>query len=131
MSAEAGSSRILLPTRCADQRFSSAAGAAIPDRASDGSGLKYIARGARRYFFWHLSGRTDRKLVDDYLNQAPVRKLHIGCGSNVIPGWLNADYFPRSRNILHLDATKPFSLLGSDIFDYVFSEHMIEPAFTG
>ncbi len=46
MSAEAGSSRISLPTRCADQRFSSAAGAAIPDRASDGSGLRRASAAA-------------------------------------------------------------------------------------
>lgn len=51
--------------------------------------------------------------------------LHIGCGGNIIDGWLNSDFKPVSDNILHLDATKRFPF-ENDIFDYIFSEHMIE-----
>jgi len=40
-------------------------------------------------------------------------------------GWLNADYFPASREILHLDATKTFPF-SDGAFDYVYCEHMIE-----
>jgi predicted SAM-dependent methyltransferase len=42
-----------------------------------------------------------------------------------MPGWLNADLFPWSVRLLHLDATEPFPI-GSVEIDYVFSEHMIE-----
>jgi predicted SAM-dependent methyltransferase len=92
------------------------------------SSVRSVARDARHFLssnVRHLR-HVDKRLVDDYHKRAPVRKLHIGCGSNVISGWLNADYYPKSPNILHLDATRPFSLLESRSFDYVFSEHMIE-----
>jgi predicted SAM-dependent methyltransferase len=77
---------------------------------------------------WHRKrrfGRLDRQLVEQYLRQSQVQKLHIGCGGNLLPGWLNADFLPESRDVLHIDATKPF-LFPNDAFDYVFSEHMIE-----
>src|SRR4030095_12453732 len=47
------------------------------------------------------------------------------CGDHLLDGWLNADLFPRSAMVLHLDATGPFPF-GDEEFDYVFSEHMIE-----
>ena len=68
---------------------------------------------------------VDRNIVANYLSQNNVRKLHIGCGSHILPGWLNSDYFTRSSDILHLDATRPFPF-NDDEFDYIFSEHMIE-----
>jgi predicted SAM-dependent methyltransferase len=72
--------------------------------------------------FWHV----DRKLANAYLNEKNERKrLHIGCGGNVLPGWLNSDYYPRSPSILYIDATEQFPF-GDGIFDYIFSEHMIE-----
>src|SRR5271166_3809034 len=51
-------------------------------------------------------------------------RLQIGCGSNVLPGWINTDMIPR-RGIIHLDVSKPFPL-SSDRLRYVFSEHLIE-----
>jgi predicted SAM-dependent methyltransferase len=53
------------------------------------------------------------------------RKLHIGCGSNLLEGWVNTDLEPTSSRVTALDATKPFPF-ESNSFDYVFSEHMIE-----
>ena len=68
---------------------------------------------------------SDRLLVKRYLGQRETRKLHIGCGGNVLKNWLNTDYFPETRDVIHLDATQryPFS---DNTFDYIFSEHMIE-----
>ena len=77
---------------------------------------------------WHIQrdlAGTDRNIIDDYFKEHGIRKLHIGCGPNVLHGWLNSDYYPQSAQILHLDATEPFPFK-NDEFDYVFSEHMIE-----
>jgi hypothetical protein len=68
---------------------------------------------------------TDRALVTHYLDQHEQRRLQIGCGGNLRSGWLNSDYYPRSAQILHLDATRAFPLPSSS-FDLVYSEHMIE-----
>ncbi len=70
-------------------------------------------------------GRIDRELIDKYISTEELRKLHIGCGEKTINGWLNADFFPWSAAVLHLDATKHFPM-DDQQFDYVFSEHMIE-----
>lgn len=52
--------------------------------------------------------------------------LHIGCGANVLPGWLNTEFEDRPpRKGIFLDATKPFPL-PDESFEFVFSEHMIE-----
>jgi predicted SAM-dependent methyltransferase len=72
-----------------------------------------------------MFGLTDLQLIDDYLQYAEIKKLHIGCGENILSGWLNSDYQPISDDILNLDATKAFSIKNNK-FDYVFSEHMIE-----
>lgn len=52
-------------------------------------------------------------------------KLHIGCGWNVLPGWINCDLRPRYSNVVPVDVRRglPFP---DGIFDYVFHEHVIE-----
>jgi predicted SAM-dependent methyltransferase len=68
---------------------------------------------------------SQRRLIADYYANSTQRKLHIGCGFNMLPGWLNSDFFPDSKSVIHLDATRRFPL-SDESFDYVFSEHMIE-----
>lgn len=94
------------------------------------------------------------KVISDYLASHPVRKLQVGCGGNILDGWLNSDLNPvRSMgvyianrqdaqqhgrqteseratpnpltDIIFLDATKALPFV-ENTFDYVFSEHMIE-----
>ena len=36
------------------------------------------------------------------------RKLHIGCGTYKLDGWINTDLEPLSKDITKLDATSPF-----------------------
>ena len=66
--------------------------------------------------------------VEQYLAEHPVAKLQLGCGGNMLEGWLNTDgqtdgwFHPQSVKV---DATKPFPLPDA-AFDYVYSEHMIE-----
>lgn len=63
--------------------------------------------------------------IREYMAAHAVRKLQIGAGPNEFPGWLNADFSPRSRSAIFMDATQPFPLPGAS-FDFIFSEHMIE-----
>jgi predicted SAM-dependent methyltransferase len=70
-------------------------------------------------------GATDRRIAAAYLAEATPAKLHIGCGRNLRPGWLNTDNFPKTPGAMHLDATRRFPFSDA-VFDYAFSEHMIE-----
>ena len=54
-----------------------------------------------------------------------VRKLHVGCGHNLLDGWLNADVSPEHSCVLYLDATAPFPIADAT-FDYIYSEHVIQ-----
>ena len=68
--------------------------------------------------------RVDKKIIEQHLSQQKVRKLHLGCGNNIINDWLNSDLFPKSNHIAHIDVTKTYPF-DNETFDYVFSEHMI------
>jgi predicted SAM-dependent methyltransferase len=86
-----------------------------------------LLRTSRR-ILWHFKrqfGRIDNRIVERYLSSHEIRALHVGCGDNLLEGWLQADLFPDSALICHLDATQPFPF-GDETFDYIFSEHMIE-----
>lgn len=72
--------------------------------------------------YWNRLGRP---VMQAYFAAEPVPKLQIGCGSNILPGWLNSDYAPRRKDVLRIDATKRFPFADGQ-FQYVFSEHMIE-----
>lgn len=82
--------------------------------------LRFLIYRAKRGF-----GLVDRQAISAYFKQNQTRKLHIGCGDNVLDGWLNSNYYPDPSHIIHLDATESFPL-GNNEFDYIFSEHMIE-----
>ena len=71
---------------------------------------------------------VDRRTTRRYLDSHSVRKLQIGAGKNIRPGWLNTNFYPVrpfSTSTIFLDATRSFPLPDNS-FDYVFSEHMIE-----
>ena len=68
--------------------------------------------------------RADARIVRRHLAQTRDPKLHLGCGTHVLEGWLNADRVPRRAGVLRLDATRPFPF-PADTFAYVYSEHMI------
>jgi len=67
---------------------------------------------------------TNRLLIRQYTSSGSVKKLHLGCGSHVLPGWLNTDW-NSSNSVAYLDFTKRFPF-NNDTFDYAFTEHGIE-----
>jgi SAM-dependent methyltransferase len=75
-----------------------------------------------RVFSWTLA--RDRS-IQRYLAETEIRKLHLGASHSFLPGWLNTDVYPVRKDVIYLDATRPFPLPDAT-FDYVFSEHMIE-----
>jgi len=87
-------------------------------------GLAGVPRSAAALRFRRWLQKKRRMAVYVGYN-APVRKLHIGCGTNILPGWLNADFNTLHPAVFHLDATRRFPFRNGE-FAFVFSEHMIE-----
>lgn len=83
--------------------------------------LGYYARAPQR---WTKRWITDRNTARRYLDSHAVRKLQVGAGINAKPDWLNADIDPLG-DVIYLDACTRFPF-HDNVFDYVFSEHMIE-----
>lgn len=78
-------------------------------------------------FALHLMGR-DRSRIKKYLRTNTVRRLQIGAGQNLRPGWLNTNWYPigpRLTEAIFLDATRRFPLPDAS-FDLVYSEHVFE-----
>jgi predicted SAM-dependent methyltransferase len=97
-------------------------------------GIKVIENEGWRSFFRKVKiwlrlrkgtrGKQAPDLFRRYLESHQTRKLQIGCGTNVLEGWLNTDINPPKEG-LFLDATKrlPFD---DFTFHYIFCEHLIE-----
>lgn len=67
-----------------------------------------------------------RRRIEAYLRTHETRKLHLGAGQNVLPGWLNTDLHDYGReDLVYLDARRRFPL-PDESFELVFSEHMLE-----
>lgn len=56
--------------------------------------------------------------------QTNISKLHLGCGSVNLPGWLNIDLDTPTAD-MHLDFTNPLPF-ANDSVTHIFSEHFIE-----
>lgn len=67
---------------------------------------------------WHAPS------VKSYLEDESTHLLHLGCGENVLKGWLNTDIEP-TYGAMFIDASQKFCL-PDDCMDYVFAEHLIE-----
>jgi predicted SAM-dependent methyltransferase len=69
--------------------------------------------------------KRSSKLIAQYWNTNTLKKIQIGAQSNSISGWLNLDLLPKTREVVFMDATKPFPFSNNSV-DYVYTEHMIE-----
>lgn len=64
--------------------------------------------------------------IKKYLKSTESPKLQIGCGGNMLDGWLNTGIsFKEAWHGVYLDAGKSFPL-SDESFDYVYSEHLFE-----
>ena len=67
------------------------------------------------------------RIIRAYMGSHEVVKLHIGCGSHGIEGWLNTDVSIDicKAGALYLDAGERFPFPDGSV-DYVYSEHLFE-----
>lgn len=63
-------------------------------------------------------------VLTSYLDEMPIKALNLGCGPNILKGWLNTDIRAQD-SALFLDASGPFPIENNTL-DYIFSEHMFE-----
>ena len=79
---------------------------------------------AKFHYFACAYWPANHRLAAEYLRSTGVPKLNLGCGDNLLTGWLNTDFRAR-RGICSIDATRPLPYPDNS-FRYVFTEHMIE-----
>jgi len=76
-------------------------------------------------FFLKRSLRKKWK-VRKYIQDTPEPKLQIGCGANLLDGWLNTGIsYQECRDGMYLNAGKRFPFPDAT-FNYIFSEHLFE-----
>jgi predicted SAM-dependent methyltransferase len=66
-----------------------------------------------------------RRQIAAYFRDTREAKINLGCGHNVLPGWLNVDIEGGRHGRVYMDLTRPWPL-PDDAFDAVLCEHMIE-----
>ena len=83
-------------------------------------------------YYQYLKTRIKRarstRQINRYLRKSETPRLTIGCGKNVLDGWLNTDLYPQRSDVatvVYLDAGIKFPFK-DNTFDYIYSEHIFE-----
>jgi predicted SAM-dependent methyltransferase len=63
------------------------------------------------------------KIIRFRLSGNALRKLHVGCGTNRFPGWINADITAGSELIIYMEKRLPFRDGG---LSRIYCEHVLE-----
>jgi predicted SAM-dependent methyltransferase len=66
-----------------------------------------------------------KRQVEKYLATSPQPRLNLGCGVNVVPGWLNVDQITGPPGVVFMDCGDHWPM-PDNAFDAVLCEHMIE-----
>lgn len=83
-----------------------------------------IGRRIHRILSLMIKGTEIRR----YVRSNEIKKLQLGSGPHILDSWLNTDlhgFISPKGKVLSLNITRPFPFQ-SNIFDYIFSEHLIE-----
>lgn len=73
-------------------------------------------------FFSKITWNIKRHLVQKKLEGQ--KRLHLGCGSNILNGWSNID-FKNNVDVIGWDLTKPLPV-HSETIELIYCEHFIE-----
>lgn len=76
------------------------------------------------YFALSDNNSTAAPLSDSSFAGLPHKAIQLGCGENLLPGWVNTDVEP-SYGVTFLDATQRWNISDNSL-DYIFAEHLIE-----
>lgn len=73
---------------------------------------------------WYEKNKIKRSYITalEQLNNAD--KLHLACGTNILKGWKNLDFFEHPE-VVFCDLTKKFPVADNSV-KYIFCEHFIE-----
>jgi hypothetical protein len=75
--------------------------------------MRWLVAGSKRCLY----AQQRKKEIPRYFRENPnFRALQLGCGGNLLKGWLNADYFGKRKEAIFIDITEAFPF-GDDQFD--------------
>ena len=119
------------------QPFDSSLNATIPDAFEDARASSSVpcemlmmpsGRSWSRQLLLEVATRSLRPVMSRRARRLLLRhsrRVHLGCGYTILPGWLNVDLVGRTPADVGLDMKKPLPFADVSV-DAIFTEHMVE-----